>query len=235
MLALSLGGLCSYERRRPLWQTGNGVLKLFESLACMHVWWGGTLACVSVRSAIRRVRASPFVLLTPDGGCNRVSVVGKHVPRARRLRSGARVLDVLVLCRSCKTLHTRVRPLWWGGAPYITTRRSRTSTRSAASHMGSEFEGNRASSSRVTTSAAAKQPAVHQRHHSSLATVEGTDHRIECLARFHRPRDAGDAGHSDTTCPTTAGSVPLCSVLPQNGSTDERSKRHTLELKTEQP
>ena len=47
MLALSLGGLCSYERRRPLGQTGNGVLKLFESLACMHVWWGGD-ACLCV-------------------------------------------------------------------------------------------------------------------------------------------------------------------------------------------
>ena len=91
--------------------------------------------------------------------------------------------------------------------------------------MGSEFEGNRASSSRVTTSAAAKHPAVHQRHHSSLATVEGTDHHIARLARFHRPRDAGDAGHSDTTCPTTAGSVPLCSVLPER--VDGRAKQAT--------
>ena len=48
MLALSLGGLRSYERRGPLGQTGNGVLKLFESLACMHVWWrrGRLLVCL---------------------------------------------------------------------------------------------------------------------------------------------------------------------------------------------
>ena len=62
------------------------------------------------------------MLLTPDGGFNRGSVVGKRVPG-----TWSRVLDVLVWCRQCKTfyvLDTRVGPL--AGTPIYRDRSSGT-------------------------------------------------------------------------------------------------------------
>ena len=57
------------------------------------------MACVRMRYVdVRTLPRGAIVLLTPDGGFNRGSVVGKRVPGA-----WSRVLDVFVLCRRCKT------------------------------------------------------------------------------------------------------------------------------------